>query len=78
MDTVQALVHHNIRVGYLHQLVESGLTKTGYEEARSEIRHIEDARIHLEEMSKIREDSDYSEKALKNLSILHVIDLGII
>jgi ATP-binding cassette subfamily F protein 3 len=69
MDQGQALVHSNIRVGYLRQSAVSGSTKTVYEEAKSEMTFIEDAREELEKVTKIVEDGDYSEAALDNLSV---------
>jgi len=68
MDTGQALVHSNVRVGYLRQSAVSGSTKTVYEEAKSEMTLIENAREKLETTSRIVEDGDFSEKALENLA----------
>ena len=68
MDQGQALVHSNIRVGYLRQSAVSGSTKTVYEEAKSEMTFIEDAREELEKVTKLVEDGDYSEAALDNLA----------
>ena len=69
MDKGQALVHNNIRVGYLRQSAVSGSTKTVYEEAKSEMTLVEDAREKLEFTTKIVEDGDYSEEALDNLAV---------
>jgi len=68
MDQGQALVHSNIRVGYLRQSAVSGSTKTVFEESKSEMTFIEDAREELESVTKIVEDGDYSEAALDNLA----------
>lgn len=68
MDSGQALVHSNVRVGYLKQSAVSGSTKTVYEEAKSEMTFIEDARDELERTTKIVEDGDYSEQALDDLA----------
>jgi ATP-binding cassette subfamily F protein 3 len=68
MDTGQALVHSNVRVGYLKQSAVSGSTKTVYEEAKSEMTMIEEARERLEATTKIVEDGDYSEEALDKLA----------
>ena len=68
MDSGQAFVHKHVRVGYLRQSAVSGSTKTVYEEARSEMTAVEDARDRLESTSKIVEDGDYSEKALEDLA----------
>jgi ATP-binding cassette, subfamily F, member 3 len=67
MDSGQALVHSKIRVGYLKQSAVSGSTKTVYEEARSEMTVIEEARMQLEACTKIVEDGDYSDAALEAL-----------
>lgn len=68
MDQGKALVHSNARVGYLRQSAVSGSTKTVYEEAKSEMTLIEDAREELERTTKIVEDGDYSEDALNDLA----------
>ncbi len=68
MDSGQALVHSNVRVGYLRQSAVSGSTNSVYDEARSEMTHIEDAREKLELTTKIVEDGDYSEEALDALA----------
>lgn len=68
MDTGAAYVHSNIRVGYLRQSAVSGSTRTVYEEAKSEMTLIEDARAKLESATKIVEDGDYSEEALNELA----------
>jgi len=68
MDQGKALVHSNVRVGYLKQSAVSGSTKTVYEEAKSEMTLIEDAREKLESTTKIVEDGDYSEDALNDLA----------
>eukprot|EP00536_Pseudo-nitzschia_multiseries_P005072 jgi/Psemu1/285520/fgenesh1_pg.91_\ len=68
MDEGKALVHSNIRVGYLKQSAVSGSTKTVAEEARSEMTHIEDAKLDLDVKSKVVEDGDYSEEALNDLA----------
>uniref|UniRef100_A0A7S3VH76 ABC transporter domain-containing protein n=1 Tax=Chaetoceros debilis TaxID=122233 RepID=A0A7S3VH76_9STRA len=68
MDTGAAYVHSNIRVGYLRQSAVSGSTRTVYEEAKSEMTLIEDARVKLESATKIVEDGDYSEEALNELA----------
>jgi len=68
MDSGQALVQRNERVGYLRQSAVSGSTKTVYEEARSEMTYIEEARAELERTTKVVEDGDYSEEALDKLA----------
>jgi ATPase subunit of ABC transporter with duplicated ATPase domains len=68
MDQGQALVHSKIRVGYLKQSAVSGSTRTVFEEAKSEMTQIEDAREKLELTTKVVEDGDYSEKALDSLA----------
>eukprot|EP00560_Eucampia_antarctica_P007914 CAMPEP_0197825044 /NCGR_PEP_ID=MMETSP1437-20131217/2186_1 /TAXON_ID=49252 ORGANISM="Eucampia antarctica, Strain CCMP1452" /NCGR_SAMPLE_ID=MMETSP1437 /ASSEMBLY_ACC=CAM_ASM_001096 /LENGTH=626 /DNA_ID=CAMNT_0043424883 /DNA_START=48 /DNA_END=1928 /DNA_ORIENTATION=- len=68
MDQGQALVHSNVRVGYLKQSAVSGSTKTVFEEAKSEMTLIEDARMKLESTTKKVEDGDYSEEALDALA----------
>ena len=68
MDQGQALVHSKVRVGYLKQSAVSGSTRTVYQEAKSEMTLIEDARDKLELTTKIVEDGDYSEEALDNLA----------
>ena len=68
MDEGKALVHSKVRVGYLRQSAVSGSTSTVAEEARSEMTHIEEAKVDLEAKSKIVEDGDYSEKALDDLA----------
>ncbi|CAB9518517.1 binding protein ZnuC [Seminavis robusta] len=68
MDTGKALVHSNVRVGYLKQSAVSGSTKTVSEEARSEMTAVETARAQLEVTSKVVEDGDYSEEALEALA----------
>ena len=68
MDEGQALVHSNVRVGYLRQSAVSGSTKTVAEEARSEMTLVEEARERLEAASKVVEDGDYSEEALEALA----------
>merc|ERR1719162_1378020 len=68
MDKGQALVHSNVRVGYLKQSAVSGSTKSVYEEAKSEMTYIEDAREELETTTKLVEDGDYSEEALDKLA----------
>ena len=68
MDEGKALVHSNVRVGYLRQSAVSGSTKTVAEEARSEMTHIEEAKIELEAATKVVEDGDYSEEALDKLA----------
>lgn len=68
MDSGKALVHSNVRVGYLRQSAVSGSTKTVAEEARSEMTLIEEARERLEVSSKIVEEGDYSEEALEALA----------
>jgi ATP-binding cassette subfamily F protein 3 len=68
MDEGQAFVHSKVRVGYLKQSAVSGSTSTVYEESRSEMTAIEDARERLETASKIVEDGDFSEKALEVLA----------
>lgn len=69
MDSGKALVHANVRVGYLRQSAVSGSTKTVAEEARSEMTFIEQARDRLEQATKIVEDGDYSEEALEALAV---------
>lgn len=68
MDQGQALVHSNVRVGYLRQSAVSGSTKTVYEEAKSEMTLIENAREKLEHTTKLVEDGDYTEDALNALA----------
>jgi ABC-type Mn2+/Zn2+ transport system ATPase subunit len=68
MDEGQALVHSKVRVGYLKQSAVSGSKSTVYEESKSEMTLIEDARERLETASKIVEDGDFSEKALEVLA----------
>jgi ATP-binding cassette subfamily F protein 3 len=68
MDSGQALVHSNVRVGYLRQSAVSGSTKTVSEEARSEMTLVENARATLEETTKVVEDGDYSDEALEALA----------
>lgn len=68
MDSGQALVHSNVRVGYLRQSAVSGSTNTVYDEARSEMTHIEEARDRLEVATKVVENGDYSEDALNTLA----------
>jgi ATP-binding cassette subfamily F protein 3 len=68
MDEGQALVHSKVRVGYLKQSAVSGSKSTVYEESRSEMTLIEDARERLETASKIVEDGDFSEAALEMLA----------
>jgi len=68
MDSGKALVHSNVRVGYMRQTAVSGSTKTVYEEAKSEMTALEDAREELDRATKIVEDGDYSEEALDNLA----------
>lgn len=65
MDSGQALVHSNVRVGYLKQSAVSGSTRTVYEEAKSEMTLIENARKRLESISKKVEDGDFSDEARK-------------
>lgn len=68
MDSGHALVHSNVRVGYLRQSAVSGSSKTVAEEARSEMTLVEDARARLDDATKIVEDGDYSDKALEALA----------
>lgn len=68
MDSGQALVHKNVRVGYLKQSAVSGSTRTVYEEAKSEMTLVEEAREQLEITTKVVEDGDYSEEALDALA----------
>ena len=68
MDSGAALVHANVRVGYLRQSAVSGSTKTVAEEARSEMTLVENARLELERTTKLVEDGDYSEQALEALA----------
>jgi ATP-binding cassette, subfamily F, member 3 len=68
MDMGQALVHSNVRLGYLRQSAVSGSTKTVYEEAKSEMTLIEKARGKLETISRKVEDGDFSEQALEDLA----------
>ena len=68
MDNGKALVHSKVRVGYMRQTAVSGSTKTVYEEARSEMTAVEDARELLEAATKVVEDGDYSEEALERLA----------
>jgi ATP-binding cassette subfamily F protein 3 len=69
MDEGNAFVHSNIRVGYLKQSAVSGSTRTVFQESRSEMTDIEDARETLETTSKIVEDGDFSEDALERLAV---------
>jgi ATP-binding cassette subfamily F protein 3 len=68
MDSGQALVHSNVRVGYLKQSAVSGSTRTVYEEAKSEMTLVEQAGTELERTTKRVEDGDYSETALEELA----------
>ena len=68
MDSGKALVHSNVRLGYMRQTAVSGSTKTVYEEAKSEMTALEDAREVLDAATKIVEDGDYSEEALDKLA----------
>ena len=68
MDSGKALVHPNVRVGYMRQTAVSGSTKTVYEEAKSEMTALEDAKKVLDDKTKIVEDGDYLEEALENLA----------
>lgn len=68
MDSGHAFVNSKVRVGYLRQSAVSGSTKTVYEEARSEMTYIENAREELEKTTKVVEDGDYSEEALEKLA----------
>jgi ABC-type Mn2+/Zn2+ transport system ATPase subunit len=68
MDEGQALVHSKIRVGYLKQSAVSGSKSTVYEESKSEMVVIEEARERLEKASKIVEDGDFTEVALEDLA----------
>lgn len=68
MDSGKALVHSNVRVGYMRQTAVSGSTKTVYEEAKSEMTALEDAREVLDVATKRVEDGDYSEEALDDLA----------
>lgn len=68
MDSGKALVHSNVRVGYMRQTAVSGSTKTVYEEAKSEMTALEDAQDELDATTKIVEDGDFSEEALENLA----------
>eukprot|EP00986_Skeletonema_menzelii_P002657 scaffold743_cov145-Skeletonema_menzelii.AAC.6 len=68
MDSGKALVHSNVRVGYMRQTAVSGSTKTVYEEAKSEMTALEDARQVLDIVTKRVEDGDYSEEALDDLA----------
>lgn len=67
MDSGQALVHSNVRVGYLKQSAVSGSKRTVYEEAKSEMTVIEEARERLERISKKVEDGDFSDEALQEM-----------
>jgi ABC-type multidrug transport system ATPase subunit len=67
MDSGQALVHSKVRVGYLKQSAVSGSTKTVYEEAKSEMTLIEEARERLERISKKVENGDFSDEALEEM-----------
>jgi ATPase subunit of ABC transporter with duplicated ATPase domains len=67
MDSGQALVHSKVRVGYLKQSAVSGSTKTVYEEAKSEMTLIEQARERLERISKKVENGDFSDEALEEM-----------
>jgi len=69
MDSGQALVHSNVRVGYLKQSAVSGSTKTVYEEAKSEMTVIEGACERLERISKRVEDGDFSDEALEEMGV---------
>lgn len=68
MDRGRALVHSNARVGYLRQSAVSGSEKTVYQEAKSEMTLIEDAREKLEKTTKVVEEGDYTEDALNALA----------
>ena len=68
MDSGKALVHSNVRVGYMRQTAVSGSTRTVYEEAKSEMTALEDAGKVLAETTKVVEDGDYSEEALDSLA----------
>lgn len=68
MDSGRALVHSNVRVGYMRQTAVSGSTKTVYEEAKSEMKALEDAQDLLDATTKVVEDGDYSEEALEKLA----------
>jgi len=68
MDEGQALVHSDVRVGYLKQSAVSGSTKTVAEEAKSEMTLIEVAREKLGTASRKVEGGDYSEEALEALA----------
>jgi len=68
MDSGQALVHSNVRVGYLKQSAVSGSTKTVFEESRSEMTYIEEAREQLEIATKVVEDGEFSDEALDTLA----------
>jgi len=52
----------------MRQTAVSGSTKTVYEEAKSEMTALEDAKQVLDDTTKIVEDGDYSEEALENLA----------
>lgn len=68
MDSGKALVHSNVRVGYMRQTAVSGSTQTVYEEAKSEMTALVDAQALLDLTTKVVEDGDYSEQALENLA----------
>ena len=68
MDSGKALVHPNVRVGYMRQTAVSGSSKTVYEEAKSEMAALEEAGEVLAATTKIVEDGDYTEEALENLA----------
>eukprot|EP00592_Proboscia_alata_P006477 CAMPEP_0194357088 /NCGR_PEP_ID=MMETSP0174-20130528/4621_1 /TAXON_ID=216777 /ORGANISM="Proboscia alata, Strain PI-D3" /LENGTH=632 /DNA_ID=CAMNT_0039126963 /DNA_START=63 /DNA_END=1961 /DNA_ORIENTATION=+ len=68
MDSGAAYVHSKVRVGYLRQSAVSGSERTVFDEAKSEMTLIEDARKLLESTSKIVEDGDFSEEALDKLA----------
>ena len=52
----------------MRQTAVSGSTKTVYEEAKSEMTALEDAKQVLDDTTKIVEDGDYSEESLENLA----------
>lgn len=68
MDSGAALVHSNVRVGYMKQTAVSGSARTVYEEAKSEMTALEEAGEMLAATTKVVEDGDYSEEALDNLA----------
>mmetsp|Transcript_22576 Transcript_22576/g.40395 ORF Transcript_22576/g.40395 Transcript_22576/m.40395 type:complete len:628 (-) Transcript_22576:136-2019(-) len=68
MDSGKALVHSNVRVGYMRQTAVSGSVSTVYDEAKSEMTALVDAQEVLDATTKTVECGDYCEEALENLA----------